>query len=61
MIGAVLDERKPDYRFLKVVRELAGEIPELLYYHIDLPIPTEGDENDHFESQRTQLGAYRPR
>ena len=37
-IGAVLDEWKPDYSFLKVARELAGEIPELLYYHIDLPI-----------------------
>ena len=47
-IGAVLDERKLDYRFLKVAKELAREIPELLYYHIDLPI-----DNRKKDDQRT--------
>ena len=63
-IGAVLDERKPDYRFVKMAQKLPGEtnIPELLYYHIDLPIATKGDENNAYpESQRTQLGTDRPR
>lgn len=40
----MLDERKQDYRFLKVAQELGGKIPELLYYHIDLAIDAEGDE-----------------
>jgi len=43
-IGAVLDDRKPDYRFVKMAQKLPGEtnIPELLYYRIDLPIITKG-------------------
>jgi len=36
--GAVLDERKPYYRFLKLDWEMQEDIPELLYYHIDMPI-----------------------